>query len=82
MVLTSNSFFSPFNFILYQFADCVTDLLADFDSNPSEVSTPALGWGIRFHFLPHVLWNFFVVFRIQQSTLAQSVIASHIAYNV
>ena len=81
MVLTSNSFFPPFNFILYQFADCVTDLLADFDSNPSEVSTPALGWGIRFHFLPHALWNF-VVFRIWQSTLAQSVTASHIAYSV
>ena len=44
MVLTSNSFFPPFNFILYQFADCVTDLLADFDSNPSEVSSPALGY--------------------------------------
>ena len=73
MDLTSNSFFPPFNFILYQFADCVTDLLADFDSNPSEVSTPALGWGIRFHFLPHALWNFFVVFRILQSTLAHSV---------
>ena len=83
MVLTSNSFFPPFNFILYQFADCVTDFLADFDSNPSEVSTPALGWGIiRFHFLPYALWKFFVVFHIWQSTLAQSVIASHIAYSV
>ena len=62
------------------FADRVTDLLADF--NPPEVSTPALGWGIHFHFLQHTLWNFFVVFRIRQSTLAQCVIASHIVYSV
>ena len=43
------------------------------------VPTPALGWGICFHFLPHALWNFlcfFVSGRVHQ----QCVIASHIAY--
>ena len=67
MVLTSYSFFPPFNYIWYQFADCVTNFLAD--SNPSEVSTPALGWGIRFHFLPHALWNylwFFISGRVHE----------------
>ena len=58
MVLTSCSFrcfFPPFIklYFISVFADHVTDLLVDF--NPPEVSTPALGWGIGFHFLPHAL---------------------------
>ena len=54
------------------------------DFNPPEVSTPALGWGIRFHFLPHALWNFFVFFvsgrvRMYISTVCDCI---SIAYSV
>ena len=61
----------------HHLTDRVTDLLADF--NPPEVRTPALGWGIHFHFLSHEFLGFFCIW---QSTLAQCVIASHIAYSV
>ena len=55
------------------------------DFNPPEVRTPALGWGIRFHFLPHALWNFCVSFLYLAEyvcTLAQCVIASQLHISV
>ena len=60
------------------FTDRVTDLLADF--NPPEVSIPALGWDLSTFY--HMNCDIFGFFRIWQSTLAQCVTASHIAYSV
>ena len=60
------------NLTLYQFLLTVLQICWQ-TKLPRSLSTPALGWGIRFHFLPHALWNFFLVFRIRQSTLISTV---------
>ena len=73
MVLTSYSFFPPFNFILYQFLLSVLQICWQTNQPPrnqySCIST-----------FDHMHCGSF--FHIQQSTLSQSVIASHIVYSL